>query len=155
MTNEHEKAEAAGALEALNSIRETREQALGKMEYWPWWYDLGYAAACGLLVAGQGFSTAIGMACTFTAIIILVVIVRKWQSETGIWVNGYSPKRARWAAIGLAGLLVALMGLSIWLGRVQGMVWVPLLNGVIAAVLGTVGMRVWMHLYRKDAKDLK
>lgn len=155
MTNEHEKFDGTGAMNALNSIRETRAQALGKMDYWPWWYDAGYAASCALLVAGQGLGTAIGMVCTAVALAILVIIMRKWQAETGVWVNGYSPKRARWAAIGLAGLLIGLMGISIWFGRVQDMVWVPLLCGALGGVLGLAGMRVWMALYRKDVKDLK
>lgn len=155
MTREHDKFDPAGALDALNSIRDTREQALGKMDYWPWWYDAGYAASCALLVAGQGLGTGIGMACTAIALAILVIIMRKWQAETGVWVNGYSPKRARWAAFGLAALLIGLMAISIWFGRLQDVVWVPLVCGAIAAVLGLVGMRVWMALYRRDVKDLK
>jgi len=155
MTNDHEKFDGAGAMEALNSIRETREQALGKMDYWPWWYDAGYAAACGLLVAGQGLGTTIGVACTAVAIAILVLIMHKWQAETGMWVNGYGPKRARWAAFGLAGLLLGLMAISVWYGRVQDIIWVPIVCGIVAAVLGLVGMRVWMALYRKDVRDLK
>ncbi|WP_297803555.1 hypothetical protein [uncultured Brevundimonas sp.] len=155
MTNDHEKFDGAGAMEALNSIRETRAQALGKMDYWPWWYDAGYAASCALLVAGQGLGAAIGMVCTAVAISILLIIMRKWQADAGVWVNGYSPKRARWAAFGLAGLLIGLMVVSVVFGRVQGIVWVPLACGAVAAVLGLVGMRVWMALYRKDVKDLK
>lgn len=155
MTKEPEKFDGAGAMEALASIRETREQALGKMDYWPWWYDAGYAVACALLVAGQGLGTAIGLLCTAVALAVLVIIMRKWQADTGVWVNGYSPKRARWAAFGLAGLLIGLMVVSVVFGRVQGIVWVPLACGAVAAVLGLVGMRVWMALYRKDVKDLK
>jgi len=155
MTNEHDNTDAAGALEALGSIHDTREQALGKMDYWPWWYDVGYAAACALLVSGQGLGTGIGMACTAIALAILVVIMRKWQGETGIWVNGYSPKRARWVAIGLASLLIGLMAVSIWFGRFQDIYWVPLLCGALGACLGLAGMRVWMYFYRKDVKDLK
>lgn len=155
MTNEQEQHDAAGALEALNSIRETRENTLGKMEYWPWWYDAGYAISCALLVAGQGLGTGIGMACTAIALAVLIIIMRKWQADTGVWVNGYTPKRARWAAMALAALLIGLMGISIWFGRVQGVVWVPFVAGAIGAVMGLVGMRVWMRLYRKDVKDLK
>ena len=154
MTREDDKFEGADALEALNSIRDTREQALGKMDHWPWWYDAGYAASCALLVAGQGLGTAIGLLSTGLAVLILGIIVRKWQAETGVWVNGYSPKRARWAAYGMVVVQLGLMGLSLWLGRVEGIVWVSLVCGALAAVLGVVGMRVWMHLYRKDVKDL-
>ncbi len=154
MTNEHDRHDAVAALEALNSIRDTRKQALGKMDHWPWWYDLGYAASCALLVGGQGYKGPLSLMATVVAVVILAIIMRRWQAETGVWVNGYSPKRARWAAFGLAALLIGLMGLSIWLGRVQGLVWVPLVNGAVAAVLGWSGMRLWMHLYRKDVKDL-
>jgi hypothetical protein len=69
-------------------------------------------------------------------------------------VNGYSPRRARWAAIGLAALLIGLMGVSIWFGRGQGVVWVPFANGLAAAVLGVIGMRVWMRLYRIDVRSV-
>lgn len=141
-------------LEALEAIKAARQQALGKMDHWPWWYDLGYAVACGLLVMGQGLGTAVGMMATAVAIAILVLIMRRYQSETGIWVNGYGPKRARWVAFGLAGLLMVLMGASIWFGRVQGLVWVPIMSGIIAAVMGVVGMRVWMAFYRQDVADL-
>lgn len=139
---------------ALEQIRQTREQALGKMNYWPWWYDAGYALACGLLVAGQGFPTAIGMVCVVVAIAILVTIMRVWQGRTGVWVNGYAPRRARWAAFGLAAILMGLMGVSIWFGRLQGVVWVPFANGLAAAALGVAGMRVWMRLYRIDVRSL-
>ncbi|WP_292083309.1 MULTISPECIES: hypothetical protein [unclassified Brevundimonas] len=140
--------------EALALVLEGREQALGKMEYWPWWYDAGYAASCALLVAGQGFPTPISIVCVTVAITILVIIMRKWQAHTGVWVNGYSPKRARWAAIGLGVVLVGLMLLSIWAGRMQGLAWVPLLNGAVAACLGVIGMRVWMRLYRIDVRSM-
>ena len=153
--HEHDKHDAAGALEALNSIRDTREQALGKMDYWPWWYDAGYAAACALLVAGVGMPTPISVMTPIIALGVLMLIMHKWQAKTGVWVNGYAPKRARWAAFGLAGLLIGLMGLNLWLGRGLGIEWVPYATGAVAAVLGIIGMRVWMHLYRKDARDLK
>lgn len=139
---------------ALEQIRQTREQTLGKMDYWPWWYDAGYALACGLLVAGPGFSTTISMACVAVAIAILVTIMRVWQDRTGVWVNGYTPRRARWAAFGLAAILVGLIGVNLWFGRVQGMVWVPLASGLAAAALGVVGMRIWMRLYRIDVRSL-
>lgn len=139
---------------ALEQIRQTREQTLGKMDYWPWWYDAGYALACGLLVAGPGFSTTISMACVAVAIAILVTIMRVWQDRTGVWVNGYTPRRARWAAFGLAAILVGLIGGNLWFGRVQGVVWVPLASGLVAAALGVVGMRIWMRLYRIDVRSL-
>lgn len=154
MTNQNEKIDPTGAIDALNSIRDTRAQTLAKMNYWPWWYDLGYAAACAVLVGGQGFPLPVGPLSSALAIGILVVITRKWQAHTGVWVHGYAPKRARWAAIGLVVLLLGLAGLSIQFGQLKGIVWVPLVAAAIAAVLGLIGMRVWMRLYRKDMASL-
>lgn len=154
MTNEQTGRDEAGAFDALNSIRDVRAQTLDKMNYWPWWYDGGYALSCALLVGGQGFKAPFSLMSTTVAIAILVLIMRKWQAKTGVWVNGYSPKRARWAAFALAGILLVLMGASIWFGRIQGLVWVPLATGAVSAVLGLMGMRVWMQLYRKDVADL-
>lgn len=140
--------------EALDLIRNTREQTLAKMDHWPWWYDCGYALACGLLVAGQGFPTAFSLPSVGIALAILVVIMRRWQAERGVWVNGYSPKRARWAAFGLAAILIGLMGLSIWFGRIQAIYWVPVVNGLAGAALGYIGSRVWMRLYRQDVRNV-
>jgi len=153
MTEDQLKA-AAQAQEALNSIRATREETLGKMDHWPWWYDVGYALSCALLVAGQGVGTVVGLISTAIALAILITIMRRWQAETGVWVNGYSPKRARWAAVGLASLLMALLAISLWFGRIEAVVWVPFVCGAVAAVLGLIGMRVWMRLYRSDVQDL-
>jgi len=36
----------------------------------------------------------------------------------------------------------------------QGLIWVPLLNGAVAAGLGVIGMRVWMRLYRIDVRSM-
>lgn len=140
--------------EALATILKSREQALEKMDYWPWWYDVGYAVACALLVAGQGFPTLVGMICLVAAMAILIAIMRMWQARTGVWVNGYAPRRARWAAFGLAAVMMGLMGLSIWFGRVQDVIWVPLACGAAAAVLAVIGMRVWMRLYRSDVRSV-
>lgn len=154
MNDAQGRTDAAKALAALESIRDTRADTLARMDYWPWWYDAGYASACALLVGGQGFPMPMGPLGSGLAVCILVLIMRKWQARTGVWVNGYAPKRARWAAIGLGVILVGLIALSLQFGLRQGMVWVPLVNGAIAAVLGVAGMRVWMHLYRQDVKDL-
>lgn len=140
--------------EALDMIRNSREQTLAKMDYWPWWYDCGYALACGLLVAGQGFPTQYGLLTITVALAVLVVIMRKWQAKTGVWVNGYRPRRARWAAFALAAILIGLMGVSIWFGRLEEIYWVPVVNGILAAGFGFVGMRVWMRLYRIDVRSL-
>lgn len=140
--------------EALDLIRDTRQQALGVMDKWPWWYDAGYAFACGVLVLGQGLPTVYGLLCTMLGIGVLALIVRAYREQAGVWVNGYGPKRARWAAIGLGVLLLGLMGASIWFGRIQDIVWVPVMNGLIAALLAVVGSRIWMRLYRKDVRSL-
>lgn len=141
-------------IDALNAIKAAREQALAKMDYWPWWYDAGYALACGLLVAGQGVPNPYSLICMAVALGVMLVIMRKWKAETGVWVNGYSPKRARWAAFGLGVVLMALMAVSIHFGRLNETYWVPVVCGLVAAVLGCAGMRVWMKLYRIDVRSL-
>lgn len=155
MSGEHNSVDAAGALEALNSIRDTRADTLAKMDHWPWWYDAGYAAACALLVGGQGYGVPAGPLCSGLAMLVLVVIMRCWKAETGVWVSGLAPRRARWAAIGFGIILLGLIAASMTFGLQRGIVWAPLVCGALAAILGGAGMRVWMHLYRMDVRALK
>lgn len=140
--------------QALDDIRQAREQVFRKMDSWPWWYDAGYGASVGIMVAGPGFPTAVSLACTAVGLAILGVIVRKWTNRTGVWVNGYKPRRAKWVAIGLAGLLVALMLISLYLGRLGGIAWIPPVMGLVGGVIAVIGSRIWTRVYLAETRDM-
>lgn len=137
--------------EALARIRDAREGVTGTLTY-PVGWDLAYGAICGLMVASQGLPTPWAMLALVIALAGLAICVQWWRNRVGWWVSGYSPKRARWVAIGLALILIALMGLSIW-GKAAGMVWMPLATGVAGFVSAIIGGRLWMRVWKRELAE--
>lgn len=139
--------------QALEAIRQTRLHVQRGLDKWPLWYDLGYGGATGLMVGGQALPTIYSLACTAIGLAVIVVIVRKWTDRTGFWVNGYSPKNARWVAFGLAGVLIALMVGAV-ATRGNGPAWAPLAFGLAAGVLAIIGSRIWTRVYIAETSRL-
>ena len=137
--------------EALARIRDAREGVTGTLTY-PVGWDLAYGAICGLMVASQGLPTPWAMLALVIALAGLAICVQWWRNRVGWWVSGYSPKRARWVAIGLAVVLIALMGLSIW-GKAASISWMPLATGAAGFVLAIVGGRLWMHVWKRELSE--
>jgi hypothetical protein len=138
---------------ALASIREARTAMTEKNFRYPLAYDLAYGACCGLLVAGQGLPQPYAVMTVPLGLIGLAVMVHWWKEKFGFWVDGFQPKRARWAAIGLGLVMVAAMLTNV-AGRQLGWPWwVPLATGGVAFVAAIVGGRLWMRLYRRELAE--
>lgn len=137
--------------EALAAIASARQAVPGDLKY-PVTYDLAYGAVCGLLVAGQGMPQPWSAFVLVFSLLGLVFMIHWWRRQHGWWVNGYSPRRARWVAIGIATVLVGLMILSIW-GRVSGVAWTPLATGAAGFITAIVGGRLWMHVWKRDLAE--
>lgn len=143
MTNDPTPAEALASIETARGALNDRLQV-------HWSYDLLYGLACGLLVAGQGLPQPYAVLTVPVAMCGLALMIRWWKAKTGFWVDGFSPRRARWVAFGLAGLLISLMFGSLYLTRVADFWWGPLVTGGIAAVVAIFASRMWMRAYRRD-----
>ena len=136
--------------EALASIRQARDTVAPTT--YPFGYDLFYGAVCGLLVAGQGLPQPWSLLVLVLSLAGLGLMVRMWRDRMGYWINGYSPRRARWVAIGLAGVLIALMGVSLY-GKYVGPDWLFLVSGGVAFVASIIGGRVWMAVWRRELAE--
>lgn len=139
--------------EALAAIQAARQAVPGEMRY-PLAYDLVYGVVCGVLVAAQGLPMPWSFLALAFGLAGLALMVRSWRSKHGWWVSGYSPRRARWVAIGLAVVLVGLMGLSLW-GRRAGIAWTPLATGGAGFLAAIVGGRLWMRVWRRELAEAK
>ena len=135
--------------EALASIQEARASVGQSLDY-PFAWDLFYGAILGLMVGGAGLPQPWSTLTLVLSLAALALMVRWWRNRVGWWVDGYSPPRARWVAIGMAAIMIALMGLSFWTRLFDGPVWAPVVAGVLAGVTGVVGGRLWMRAYRRD-----
>lgn len=138
--------------EALDSIRQSREQLQGEVFKGSWSYDFKYAALCGLLVGGQGLPTPFQLAATLICTVALVLLLRGWIERTGVTLTGYSPPHARWVAIGF-GVVMAGGMLGVMFGTRQTGLWqIPVAGGLIAAGLAFVASRLWWKVYQSETK---
>ncbi len=83
------------------------------------------------------------------ATLAFAILWRRWSEKTGVSVTGLSPRRARWVAIALGVVFLALALASVYFGRTSQYVWVlPLIAA--AFVLALVFSRLWMRVYRAE-----
>lgn len=135
--------------EALASIQAARG-AIGRDLDYPVGWDVLYGLVVAVMVMGQGLAAPWSLFVLAGSLAALALMVRWWRARVGWWVNGYGPPRARWVAIGLAAVLIGLMGLSLWPRMGDGPWWAPLLAGVLAWIAAGVGGRIWMRVFRTD-----
>lgn len=137
--------------EALASIQAARA-GVGAVTDYPVAYDLLYGVACALIVAGPGAPGRWSVALLPLAMAGLIFLMTAWRKKFGWWVSGYSPKRARWVAFALGGVLLALAFLSLH-GRDEGPDWLFLVSGALGFVAAIVGNRLWMRVWRKELAE--
>ena len=137
--------------EALAQIQAARSSVVQSADY-PVGYDIAYGGVCALLVAGQGMPSPWSFIVLPIALGGLALMVAWWRKRVGWWVNGYSPKRARWVAIGLMVLFLALIGLSLY-GKYAGPWWLFLVSGGIGWIAAALAGRLWMRVWRKEMSE--
>lgn len=137
--------------EALASIQSAREKMLQTMETYPAAYDWLFALGAGVLVAWPGlpgdwtlFVAAFAFGYAFWA-------QRWWKKRYGWWVDAYSPKKARWIAIGMSVAIAALMIGSLW-GREHGPWWFCLVMGALAVPVTVIGARWWAAVWKRELR---
>lgn len=137
--------------DALASIRAARE-GLAPPGNYPFTYDIAYGLICGLLVAAQGMASPWSTLVLVVSMGGLAVLVMWWRKTFGWWVSGYTPKRARWVALGLVAVMIGLMGVSLY-GRYVGPSWLFMVSGGLGFVAAIVGGRLWMRVWRKELAE--
>jgi len=137
--------------EALASIEAARQGIAAPATY-SVTYDVAYGLICGLLVAGMGMERPWSVIVLLISLGGLAGLVMWWRNSLGWWVSGYSPKRARWVAIGLVAILIGLMGLSLY-GQYVGPWWLFMVSGGLGFVAAIGGGRLWWRVWRKELAE--
>lgn len=136
--------DAQSALDHISSARqEMVAPARGETTY-----GIVYALVAGIFVASQGIDGVWGIFLLIVTVAALIGLIVWWQRSHGWWVSGYSPRRARWVALGMIPVLLAL---AAWSYLADSM-WISALAGLIAAGVALAGNAVWMRVWRAEVK---
>ncbi|CAN5353097.1 hypothetical protein BH09PSE1_BH09PSE1_27960 [soil metagenome] len=141
----------AQALEAIrqsrNQVRETVRDQKGASRY-----ALIYSAIAAVMVGGQVLSMPLNVLCSAGGAVALALLARSWSQRTGVWVSGVTPGKARWVAIGLGALMLALMLAAVWAGQ-AGRLWAGLPLGALAFFLAWGGSVLWVRVFLAETRD--
>jgi len=138
--------------EALASIRAARTRMLENMESYPLAYDIVFGFGLAVIVAWQGLPQPWAVMGVVLTMLYVLWLQRWWKTRYGWWVDGYSPKKARWVAIGMAVVLTGLMLGSVY-GRFQGPWWLCLVTGAVAWPVAVIGGRWWTHVWKRELRE--
>lgn len=127
---------------ALDLAERTRERMAARAAT-PAWYAPFYGIGCGLIVAGGGLPQPWGMLVVAAGILSVALLYSRWTQSSGLSVNGYRAGTTRVIAIGLALALVALLLAGLVLRERMGLVWAPVLCGVLAALVAAFASAAW------------
>ena len=138
--------------EALASIRAARGSVGDRLKV-HWAYDVVYGLICGGVVASAGVPAPWGSLVLVVCMLGLVLMVQWYRKQTGVWISGLSPRRARWVALCLGAVLLALTIGGLIVARRYDVWWAPLAAGAAAGLIAVVASRLWMRVYRRELED--
>jgi hypothetical protein len=127
---------------ALDLAERTRDRMAARAAT-PAWYAPLYGIGCGLIVAGVGLPQPWGMLLVTIGIVSVTLLFMRWTHSSGLSVNGYRAGATRVIAVGLAVALVALMLAGLVLRERLGLVWAPVLCGLLAAFVAAFASAAW------------
>lgn len=140
--------------EALAAIARSRRDVQRRVGAGSWRYDLIYSAIVAGMVGSQGLDMPLSAVGVALGVCALAVLFRREADRLGVSVTGMTPRRARWVAIGLGMLMVALIVGAILLKHLapSGLVFAVGLAGLIGLtfVLSLAASRLWLRVYRRE-----
>ncbi|ESQ86425.1 hypothetical protein ABENE_18530 [Asticcacaulis benevestitus DSM 16100 = ATCC BAA-896] len=136
--------------ELLASVRASQAIMADGFSRHSWTYDLTYSALAAVMVGGYGLPLPYPFLIEGLALAGLVVLAKLWARKHGIWISGLTPKRARWAAIGIGAAMLPLLFITVWAARLHNAPLVPYLAGGLSFIVALAGARLWRYLLRRE-----
>lgn len=109
-------------------------------------YDVLFSIVCGVFVGGQALQGQIRPFVTVVVLLSFIALMAWWRRRLGWWVNGYTPRRARWIA---CAMLIPLLGLAYWAWAMPTP-WVALTAGITGAAVAFAASRLWARAWRRE-----
>ncbi len=128
------KAEATEALAAMQTSR----QSLAAAASCPPERHLAFAGLLGGLVAAQAAPPFFTMALEALFCVGVALVIAWDRRRTGMFINGYRAGRTRPLTFSMLAVTVGIGVIGVWLKLSYGVVWAPVLCGVIVGVLAYV-----------------
>ncbi len=139
------------AAEALAAVDEARSALLERVEWGAWRYDLIYSVLAAGVVMAQGLPLPFNSLADAAIVVAFVALARWWRARTGVWVSGVTPRRARWAALGI-GLFAGGAAIATAIAARQGHPWIALALGPVVGLLALGGSRLWRRIFRAEVE---
>ncbi|MDC7684942.1 hypothetical protein PQU92_16785 [Asticcacaulis sp. BYS171W] len=140
--------------DALDALRAGRMAAVAGVNRYGWSYDLIYAVLVGSLIVVQVLPLVMRMPLMGGLLVLLAAVFVKWTRITGVRITGFSPRRARWVAVGLGAVITPLVLFVLWIGYKGGPAWVAPVAGLVGFAVALTGSRLWRRVYRAEMEAL-
>lgn len=135
----------------LAEIRRSQDAVRERVSQGSWRYDLTYSAIAAVMVGGQAAPMPFNVLASAGGAIGFALLWRNWVEKTGVSITGYSPRSARWVAISLAVVLVALMLVGLYASRRGEYLWaLPL--AAVAFIAAYVFSHLWTKVYQAETR---
>jgi hypothetical protein len=145
--------DADAARRALDDAGAIRGQIADKARCPPSWHA-AFGVMMGAMVAGQALPSHLSIGVTVLCLGAAVFMMRAARRRMGFFVNGYRRGRTLWVAIGLLGIIEAMLFAGIGLKETWGLAWAPVVCGLIVAPIAVGGSYLWQAVYREEMLTL-
>jgi hypothetical protein len=145
--------EASEAAAALSAMQESRAR-LAAAANCPPERHLAFAGLLGGLVASQAAPpfVTMGLEALFALGVGLLFL---WdRKRTGMFINGYREGRTRPLTFSLLAIALGLGALGVWLKLSYGIVWAPVVCGIVVGVVAYFMSAAWQNIYRRELRDM-
>jgi len=144
-----ESTEAAAALAAMRQSRERLAAAANC----PPARHLAFAGILGGLVASQAAPPFATMAIEAVLLVCVALVVLWDRRRTGMFINGYRAGRTRLVTFGMLAFALVVLALTTWLKETWGLVWAPIVGGVVVAAAAYYGSAAWQRIYLRELRE--
>jgi hypothetical protein len=141
--------DADAARRALEEAGAIRGQVADKARCPPSWHAT-FGVIMGAMVASQSLTPALSISVTVLCLGAAVFMMQAARRRMGFFVNGYRRGKTLWVALGLLGVVEALLFAGIGLKETWGLAWAPLVCGLIVAPIAIGGSYLWQAVYREE-----
>ena len=141
-----ETLDARSALEA----KQYAEAQMARAATCPPWRHAVFGLLMGGLVATPAFELPIRIALLVILLATIPIIINSDRKRMGMFINGYRRGKTRVVAIGILIVELSLYAISVVRGLDHNDHVTPLVLGVVGAVIGVVGSKLWQRVFVRE-----